>query len=183
MKCLMKYQWVKLPRSQMPAGKGVMGAWARLASRAAFRNGQARYCNYINRVTIGSWAGGIVGLKSILGIKKRNKALELMDKLAQLGYINYELDSKQRSSPVRLRTGWSSVLASHVWVLRPSMPPKGMGSYAYPGTLPSVSRRRTITLMRRTHGWISGATQYGGTPVMRFLIWRQLSSLASMAPF
>ena len=30
MKCLLKYQWVKLPRSQMPAGKGVMGAWARL---------------------------------------------------------------------------------------------------------------------------------------------------------
>ena len=69
MKCLLKYQWVKLPRSQMPAGKGVMGAWARLASRAAFRNGQARYCGYINQVTIGAWAGGIVGLKSILGIK------------------------------------------------------------------------------------------------------------------
>ena len=31
MKCLLKYQWVKLPRSQMPAGKGVMGAWVRLA--------------------------------------------------------------------------------------------------------------------------------------------------------
>ena len=43
MKCLLKYQWVKLPRSQMPADKGVMGAWARLASRAAFRNGQASY--------------------------------------------------------------------------------------------------------------------------------------------
>ena len=44
MKCLLKYQWVKLPRNQMPTGKGIMGAWARLASRAAFRNGQARYC-------------------------------------------------------------------------------------------------------------------------------------------
>ncbi len=76
MKRLLKYQWVKLPRSQMPAGKGVMGAWARLASRAAFRNGQARYCGYINQVTIGSWAGGIVGLKSILGIKNRSKALQ-----------------------------------------------------------------------------------------------------------
>ena len=41
MKCLLKYQWVKLPRNQMPVGKGVMGAWARLASRAAFRSGQA----------------------------------------------------------------------------------------------------------------------------------------------
>ena len=79
MKCLLKYQWVKFPRSQMPAGKGVMGAWARLASRAAFRNGQAHYYKYVNQVTIGSWSGGIVGLKSILGVKKRNKALELMD--------------------------------------------------------------------------------------------------------
>ena len=56
MKCLLKYQWVKLPRSQMPQGKGVMGAWARLASRAAFRNGQARYYKYINQITIGSRA-------------------------------------------------------------------------------------------------------------------------------
>ena len=40
MKCLLKYQWVKLPRSQMPAGKGVMGAWARLASRAASATGR-----------------------------------------------------------------------------------------------------------------------------------------------
>ena len=92
MKCLMKYQWVKLPRDQMPPSKGIMGAWARLAARAAFRNGQAHYCGYVNQVTIGSWAGGIVGLKSILGIKNRKKALETMDKLVQLGYIDYELD-------------------------------------------------------------------------------------------
>ena len=41
MKCLRKYQWVKLPRNNLPQGKGIMGAWARLASRAAFRNGRA----------------------------------------------------------------------------------------------------------------------------------------------
>ena len=41
MKCLLKYQWVKLPRNQIPPGKGIMGAWTRMASRAAFRNGQA----------------------------------------------------------------------------------------------------------------------------------------------
>ena len=54
MKCLLKYQWVKLPRNQIPAGKGIMGAWMRLASRAAFCNGQAKYCGYTNQVTIGS---------------------------------------------------------------------------------------------------------------------------------
>ena len=103
MKCLLKYQWVKLPRSQMPAGKGVMGAWARLASRAAFRNGQARYYKYVNQVTLGSWVGGIVGLKSILGVKKRNKALELMDELARLGYIDYELDPKTKKLTYQIK--------------------------------------------------------------------------------
>ena len=103
MKCLLKYQWVKLPRNQMPAGKGIMGAWVRLASRAAFRNGQARYCRYVNQVTIGSWAGGIVGLKSILGIKNRNKALEMMDKLVQLGYIDYELNPKTKKLTYQIK--------------------------------------------------------------------------------
>ena len=35
MKCLMKYQWVKLPRNRLPEGKGLMGYWTKLASRAA----------------------------------------------------------------------------------------------------------------------------------------------------
>ncbi len=103
MKCLLKYQWVKLPRNQLPPGKGIMGAWARLASRAAFRNGQAKYCGYINQVTIGSWAGGIVGLKSILGIRNRQKALDTMDKLSQLGYVEYSLDSKTKKLTYQIK--------------------------------------------------------------------------------
>lgn len=71
MKCLMKYRWVKLPRNHLPEGKGVMGAWAKLASRAAFRKGQAFYCGHINAVSPGMWSGGVVGLKSILGSKSR----------------------------------------------------------------------------------------------------------------
>mgnify|MGYP001624298888 CR=1 FL=1 len=67
MKCLRKYQWVKLSRAYLPQGKGVMGHWAKLASRAAFRKGQAVYCGYTNEVVPGMWSGGIVGLKSILG--------------------------------------------------------------------------------------------------------------------
>ena len=94
MKCLLKYQWVKLPRNQLPPGKGIMGMWARLASRAAFRNGTARYCGYLNSVPAGAWAGGIVGLKSILGIKRRQQALEALDSLSELGYISYSLDAK-----------------------------------------------------------------------------------------
>ena len=170
MKCLLKYQWVKLPRNQMPAGKGIMGAWARLASRAAFRNGQARYCRYVNQVTIGSWAGGIVGLKSILGIKNRNKALEMMDKLVQLGYIDYELNPKTKKLTYQIKDWVVQCSVNPVWALRLSMPPRAMASCACPETSPSASWRRTITLMRQTHGWISGATLYGRIPAMRFLI-------------
>ena len=93
MKCLLRYQWVKLPRNQLPPGKGIMGAWARLASRAAFRGGQAVYCGYVNHVSTGEWAGGIVGLKSILGASRRQKALDTLDRLAELGYIDYALEA------------------------------------------------------------------------------------------
>ena len=96
MKCLMKYQRVKLLRSHLPEGKGLMGAWVRLASRAAFRRGKASYCGYINDVTPGMWSGGIVGVKSILGVKTRKLAFEILDKLSALGYIRYELNEKTK---------------------------------------------------------------------------------------
>ena len=78
-KCLLKYQWVKLPRAHLPAGKGIMGYWTKLASRSAFRKGQAHYCGYMNDVMPGMWSGGMVGLKSILGVKSRSAALEVME--------------------------------------------------------------------------------------------------------
>lgn len=92
MKCLRKYKWVKLPRNHLPGGKGLMGYWARLASRAAFRKGNAVYCGHTNPVTPGMWSGGVVGLKSILGVKKHIHALWIMDQLQELGYITYTLD-------------------------------------------------------------------------------------------
>ena len=96
MKCLMKYDWVKLQRSHLPQGKGLMRLWARLASRAAFRKGQAEYCGHINAVNAGEWSGGIVGIKSILGAKKRSEALKTLDRLSELGYISYSLDEKTK---------------------------------------------------------------------------------------
>lgn len=92
MKCLLKYQWVKLSRAYLPQGKGLMGYWAKLASRAAFRKGHALYCGYKNEVIPGMWSGGIVGLKSILGLKSRAQTLEIMNELSTLGYISYTLD-------------------------------------------------------------------------------------------
>ncbi len=96
MKCLRKYDWVKLCRMHLPPGKGIMGQWARLASKAAFRKGKAFYCGYHNEVMPGTWVGGIVGLKSILNAKSRAEALGIMDKLVALGYICYELDDKSK---------------------------------------------------------------------------------------
>ena len=96
MKCLLKYRWVKLPRAHLPAGKGIMGYWARLASKAAFRKGQAKYCGHINEVDVGTWSGGVVGLKSILGIKNRQKTLGIMDTLYRYGFINYSLDQRTK---------------------------------------------------------------------------------------
>ncbi len=96
MKCLFTYKWVKLPRAHIPTGKGLMGSFLRLASRAAFRPGKARYCGYTNDVMAGSWVGGIVGLKSILGIKDRKQALSVMDQLMEMGFITYSLNAQTK---------------------------------------------------------------------------------------
>jgi len=96
MKCLLKYDWVKLERSLLPHGKGVMGSWAKLASRAAFRKGNCEYCGHINPVNAGEWSGGIVGVKSILGIKKRQDAINTLDSLSELGYITYTIDEETK---------------------------------------------------------------------------------------
>lgn len=105
LKCLMKYEWVKLRRDTLPVGKGIMGAWAKLAARAAFRKGHASYCGHKNAVSPGMWSGGIVGLKSILGIRSRTQALEIMDKLSALGYLKYTLDGKTKKLTYQL-TDW-----------------------------------------------------------------------------
>ena len=92
MKCLRKYKWVKLQRSTIPSGRGLMGYWARLASRAAFRKGKGIYCGHVNSVDPGMWVGGIVGLKGILGLTRRSQVLQVMNELGELGLIKYHLN-------------------------------------------------------------------------------------------
>ena len=96
MQCLMTYKWVKLLRSHLPEGKGLMGYWAKLASHAAFRKGQALYCGHYNWVAPGMWSGGMVGLKRILGLKSRQSAIDVMNKLMDLGFITYTIDAKTK---------------------------------------------------------------------------------------
>ena len=93
MKCLIKYPWVKLPRNKVPGGKGLMLAWMRLAARAAFRKGEGHYCGYDNPVEPGMWVGGIVGLKAILGLRRRDPALDALRKLEKIGFLSWSLDS------------------------------------------------------------------------------------------
>ena len=103
MSCLLKYRWVKLPRALVPSGKGVLGYWARMAARAAFRAGAGRYCGHMNAVTPGMWSGGIVGVKSILGVRRRGDALRILDELQALGYITYTLDPATKKLEYRIR--------------------------------------------------------------------------------
>ena len=96
MKCLRKWKNVKLPRNRIPKGKGIMGSWMCLLSRSAFRAGNGSYCGFRNAVTPGMWAGGIVGLKSILGVKRRPHAMYTMARLEDLGYITYDRDIRTK---------------------------------------------------------------------------------------
>ena len=100
--CLFRYRWLKLSRSTMPAGKGILGYWAKLASRVAFRKGIACYCGHENPVDAGMWVGGVVGLKSILGVKKRDTALNILRQLADLGYVSYELNEDTKRLTYRI---------------------------------------------------------------------------------
>ena len=102
MQCLLKYEWVKLPRCILSQQKGMMSYWMKLASRAAFRNGKALYCGYINEISVGSWSGGIVGLKSILGQKNRTKTFEIMDLLSDHGYISYTFNASTKKLTYRI---------------------------------------------------------------------------------
>lgn len=96
MQCLMTYKWVKLLRSHLPEGKGLMAYWAKLASHAAFRKGQALYCGHYNRVAPGMWSGGMVGLKRILGLGSRRSVIDVMNQLMALGFITYTIDAKTK---------------------------------------------------------------------------------------
>ena len=99
MKCLRKFVWVKIPRAEIPHNsKGMMLYFLRLASRAAFRKGKAKYCGHTNEVDAGCWVGGVVGLKSILEAKSRRAALEILDELQMMGYIT-SIVEKTRSYP------------------------------------------------------------------------------------
>ena len=187
MPCLFRYRWLKLPRAALPQGKGLSAYWARLAARAAFRKGVASYCGHENPVEPGMWSGGVVGLKSILGVKKRERALEILEQLSSHGYLSYELNPETKQLSYRI-TDWEmdhcgSECESRNVYTTPGYGflcvPRHPGTYTPPpvmaftvcrdGSLRGCCLYNTINTKNPTHFLIFGATRYPWTPEMRFL--------------
>ena len=145
MKCMLKYRWVKLPRAILPQGKGVLGQWAKLAARAAYRKGVGRYCGFENPVEPGMWAGGVVGLKSILGTRSRKAALGTLERLQQLGFLRYSLDPSTKKLEYTL-LDWVTVCT---------------GEASCPGACRTGWQSSTTSLRKRMPCWICGATPSG----------------------
>ena len=115
MKCQLKYRWVKLPRACLPQGKGVLGQWARLAARAAYRKGVGLYCGFKNPVEPGMWAGGVVGLKSILGTRSRKAALEALEQLRRWATSATPWTAPRKSWSTPCWTGYAPVQGKPAW--------------------------------------------------------------------
>ena len=139
MKCLKKYTWIKVPRGEIPFhAKGILIYYMRLASRAAFRKRTARYCGHTNAVDLGSWVGGMVGLKSILEVKKRRDALEIMDELQMLGYITYTLEPDTKILTYKI-TDWVIKCSGKACSEGENIyttPKYGFGKLGYRGSVP-----------------------------------------------
>lgn len=92
---------VQIPMGQAAqesfAGRqGNHGLLGKAGLTGGISQGRAKYCGYTNDVMPGMWSGGVVGLKSILGVKRRTEALEIMNTLSRFGYIRYTLDEKTK---------------------------------------------------------------------------------------
>lgn len=88
MVCKMQFKWVKLPRNLNIPQKGVLYNWFCLGRSAAYSEGKIKYVNHHNPVAAGEWAGGIVGLKSILQKRDKKQALEALFSLNELDYLS-----------------------------------------------------------------------------------------------
>ena len=105
----------KAPRTQIPAGRSLLSNFMRLYASAAYRPGQARYCQYINEVHFGQWVGGIVGLKSILGLSSREQAFLVLK--------NYQIGACSNTSTTQNPNGFPTIYRKHSASL---FPPKGI---------------------------------------------------------
>ena len=74
---------IKIPMGQSakrrnPSFEGPAGLLAEACIPGCVPKGISAYCGYENAVEPGMWVGGIVGLKSILGVKDCKQVLQIM---------------------------------------------------------------------------------------------------------
>ena len=93
---LNKFDWVKVRRKDLDLPQSVLTDLLKLTASAAVQAGEILYCRHINEVAAGQWAGGVVGLKAILGEKNKTKAIDRLNTLAELGYVSYAIDNSTR---------------------------------------------------------------------------------------
>ena len=101
MPCLQKYRWVKLARTCDIPGKGILGAWARLAMHAAFRYGVAVSGGQSDVIRPGYWTGKMAELMRILDCRW-GSVLPTLEKLSEYGYMS------GISAPIRIE--WTGIL-------------------------------------------------------------------------
>ena len=107
MPCLQKYRWVKLARACDIPGKGIFGAWARLAMHAAFRYGVAVSGGQSDVIRPGYWTGKMAELMRILDCRW-GSVLPTLEKLSEYGYIDYAWDRNTKRFSYSVKD-WVSV--------------------------------------------------------------------------
>jgi hypothetical protein len=80
----------------MPRGNGLLLDYIHAYASAAICEGTMRYCQYENKVEEGMWAGGKVGLKSILRAKSSEDALNRLQRLSHYGFLTYRYSPKTK---------------------------------------------------------------------------------------
>lgn len=98
---------------------------------------------------------GIVGLKSILGLRSRVKALETLQVLSDLGYVHYELNAKTKQLTYEI-TDWVVKCSGAECMWELSMPQTAMVPLSSAAVLRNGWQSSTTRLKNRMLGWICG---------------------------
>lgn len=161
--------------------QGNHGLLGKAGLTGGISQGRAKYCGYTNDVMPGMWSGGVVGLKSILGVKRRTEALEIMNTLSRFGYIRYTLDEKTKKLEYVV-TDWVVKCSGAECMSGAVYATDGYGFLCLPATSRSALRISIIHSANQMHGWTSGATRFGRRPAMRFPVWRLPFNSGDLAP-
>lgn len=125
MSCLLKFKWVKIPRDIMPKGSGLLLDYIRVYAAVAICDGTMRYCQYENKVEEGMWAGGKVGLKSILKARSCADAIDRLQKLSDVGILTYRYSLKTKYLSYKIREEYRVVNT------KDQLPVRGKNTYGF----------------------------------------------------